>query len=422
MDFKLLNPSLRFNGFNADWVTYKFSELYEFKTTNSYSRDLLNYSTGNVKNIHYGDIHTKYNSVFNIEIETVPFINVDVDLKKIKDEQYLSEGDLVIADASEDYKDIGKTIEVVNLAKQKVLAGLHTFLARKKSNMLFKGFAAQLMQSWTVRHQVMRIAQGTKVLGIATSRLGNVDLPLPSVEEQQKIADFLSSVDKKISLLKEKHALLTQYKKGAMQKLFKQEIRFKDENNNDFPEWKTERIDYFVERCSNPVKVENDATYREIGVRSHGKGIFHKEPITGTELGGKRVFWVHPDAFVVNIVFAWEHAVAKTSDAENGFIASHRFPMYLPKCNRVDLRFFTLFFKSKRGKYLLELASPGGAGRNKTLGQSNFAELKVAFPDIREQKRIADFHDALDRKLEKIQQQIELTQTFKKGLLQQMFV
>ncbi|WP_019488072.1 hypothetical protein [Kamptonema formosum] len=67
------------------------------------------------------------------------------------------------------------------------------------------------------------------------------------------------------------------------------------------------------------------ANYKQIGIRSHGKGIFHKEAVTGRELGNKRVYWVHPNAFVVNIVFAWEQAVALTSSDENGFIASHRF-------------------------------------------------------------------------------------------------
>lgn len=258
--------------------------------------------------------------------------------------------------------------------------------------------------------------------GINAEEYKSYPFYIPEMAEQKKIADFFASVDKKISLLKEKHALLTQYKKGVMQKLFKQGIRFKDESGNAFPDWITERVDYFVERYSEPVEVEPNKSYRQIGIRSHGKGIFHKENVQGYELGGKRVFWVHPNAFVVNIVFAWEHAVAKTSKDEQGFIASHRFPMYLPKDDRVDLRFFTLFFLSKRGKYLLELASPGGAGRNKTLGQSNFAELKVTFPCLEEQKRIADFNDALEEKLEAAKKQIELTQTFKKGLLQQMFV
>jgi type I restriction enzyme S subunit len=113
-----------------------------------------------------------------------------------------------------------------------------------------------------------------------------------------------------------------------------------------FPEftepWKTNSIDSYVKRYNKPVTVEPDRMYRQIGVRSHGKGIFHKEPVTGKSLGDKRVFWVHPHAFVVNIVFGWEQAVALTSTAEDGFIASHRFPMFVPVENRTDLNFLLL--------------------------------------------------------------------------------
>ena len=257
---------------------------------------------------------------------------------------------------------------------------------------------------------------------IGQEDISSVLIQFPCINEQQKIADFLSAVDKKISLLKQKHNLLQQYKKGVMQQLFSQQIRFKDDNGKEFPDWEEGRVDSFVQRASEAVNVEVDATYREIGIRSHGKGIFHKKPILGKELGNKRVFWVHTNAFVVNIVFAWEHAVALTTEKEKGFIASHRFPMYVPKNDRVDISFFLLFFLSKKGKYLLELASPGGAGRNKTLGQNNFLELKVTFPCLEEQKKIRAFAQALDKKIELAAKQIELTQTFKKGLLQQMFV
>jgi type I restriction enzyme S subunit len=267
-----------------------------------------------------------------------------------------------------------------------------------------------------------QVVEGGNVSNLYFRYLEPIHISIPSLSEQQKIAGFLSAVDKNISLLKEKHALLQQYKKGAIQKLFSQEICFKDKNGNNFPSWEEDRLDSFVVKASDPVEVDPNSTYREIGVRSHAKGVFHKKEIKGHELGNKRVFWIHPNAFIVNIVFAWEHAVALTSESEKGFIASHRFPMFVPKADRVDLRYFTIFFRSKKGKYLLGLASPGGAGRNKTLGQSNFAELKLTFPCLEEQTRIADFYEALDNKAKLVAQKIEYTQIFKKGLLQQLFV
>ncbi len=186
-------------------------------------------------------------------------------------------------------------------------------------------------------------------------------------------------------------------------------------------EWLTNRVDYFVERSVDPVDVVGHELYRQIGVRSHGKGIFHKEPVTGASLGAKRVFWVHVNAFVVNIVFGWEQAVAVTSDADKDFIASHRFPMFVPKDGKTDLHFLLTFFLRKKGKHLLDLASPGGAGRNKTLGQNEFAKLPVTLPLLEEQKKIATFLGAVDSKLTTLRRKRELLQNYKRGIMQKIF-
>ena len=86
--------------------------------------------------------------------------------------------------------------------------------------------------------------------------------------------------------------------------------------------WTVRSLGDVLERVSKPVKPEPKRLYREIGIRSHGKGIFHKEPVSGESLGEKRVFEVVPDCLVLNIVFAWEQAVARTTVAEIGMIAS----------------------------------------------------------------------------------------------------
>ena len=237
-----LVPELRFPEFEGEWEEIRYGEIYSFKTTNSLSRDALNYNSGRVKNIHYGDIHTKFNSLFDITEEKVPFINEEINISRFKDEHYVKEGDLVVADASEDYADIGKTIEIINLNNELVLAGLHTFLARRDSDKIIKGFSSFLMTTRAVRLEVMRIAQGTKVLGLSTKRLAEVPLCLPKPKEQQKIASFLTAVDKRIQLLEEKKKNLERYKQGAMQQIFSQEIRFKDEHGNAFPDWEEKKL------------------------------------------------------------------------------------------------------------------------------------------------------------------------------------
>ena len=192
-----------------------------------------------------------------------------------------------------------------------------------------------------------------------------------------------------------------------------------------FPEfkdsWNNYKIEDMFDRVGTPVDLDDTQTYREIGIRSHGKGIFHKEETTATEIGNKRVFWVEPDCFVVNIVFAWERAVAKTTEKENGMIASHRFPMYKPKKDVVDLDYITEYFITKRGQNVLILASPGGAGRNKTLGQKEFAKSVVKLPSLPEQQKIAEFLSIIDTVIEKQKETVSAWEERKKGVMQKLF-
>lgn len=184
--------------------------------------------------------------------------------------------------------------------------------------------------------------------------------------------------------------------------------------------WRTKTLASVLERVVYSVKPEAKTQYQEIGIRSHGKGIFHKKPVLGEELGDKRVFKVVPDCLVVNIVFAWEQAIARTTAAEQGMIASHRFPMYRPKGDRSNVDFLVYFFKSKRGKYLLELASPGGAGRNKTLGQKEFERLSLPMPSGVEQAKIATILATWDKAIEVTEKLIANSKAQKKALMQRL--
>ena len=143
-------------------------------------------------------------------------------------------------------------------------------------------------------------------------------------------------------------------------------------------EWPVRPIGELLRRVRQPVGVQLGQTYQEIGIRSHCKGVFHKTPTTGEEIGNKRVFWVNPGCLIFNIIFAWEQAVAMTSEDEAGMIASHRFPMYTSRNGELLPEYAWRYFSSLRGKYDLGIASPGGAGRNKTLGQVEFNQLKMS--------------------------------------------
>ncbi len=184
--------------------------------------------------------------------------------------------------------------------------------------------------------------------------------------------------------------------------------------------WKLTKVDRILKRVRKPVKLTPDGIYREIGIRSHGKGLFYKGERTGDSIGNKSVFWIEPDCFVVNIVFAWEQAVAKTTVNEEGMIASHRFPMYKPVAEKLDLDYVLYFFKTPLGKHLLGLASPGGAGRNKTLGQQEFQKLAVPLPPYPEQVKISKILSTWDEAIAYTERLIAALQARKKTLIQSL--
>ena len=197
---------------------------------------------------------------------------------------------------------------------------------------------------------------------------------------------------------------------------------YKKYKNRIIPqEWDFVKIDTLLEKIGKKVNVEKEELYQQIGIKSHGKGLFHKGLVTGEELGNKSVFWVEKDCFIVNIVFAWEQAIGRTTEKEVGMICSHRFPMYRPKESRVDIDYLVYLFKTPYGKKVLELASPGGAGRNKTLGQKEFMNSEILIPNsIKEQEKIVEIISTWDLAIEKQEQLIEKKKEFKKGLIQRL--
>ncbi len=185
-------------------------------------------------------------------------------------------------------------------------------------------------------------------------------------------------------------------------------------------DWDLHMLGECLSRVEKPVEVKPNELYTQIGIRSHGKGLFYKEPVTGAALGNKAVFWIEPDCFIVNIVFAWEQAIGKTTQSEVGMIGSHRFPMYRPVNDRVDIDYLISYFLTKRGTDILEAASPGGAGRNKTLGQERFLKSKIVLPPIEEQQKIAAILTTQDRVIELKEKRLAEKQRQKKYLMQQL--
>lgn len=288
-------------------------------------------------------------------------------------------------------------------------------------------FLAFVLGSDKGRAALRQLATGTSgsMKNITKPEVLKLPIAAPAYVEQKMIAECLGTLDELIEGESQKLDALKVHKKGLVQQLIPREgetlPRYRFPEFQKSGAWRERKISDVLMREAIPVDVAQDEDYREIGVRSHGKGVFHKPATVGAAIGEKRVFRVVENALVLNIVFAWEQAIATTSDGEVGMIASHRFPMYVPRAKECDVRFVKYCFLTPWGKHLLGLASPGGAGRNRTLGRSEFEELKLVCPDIDEQTRIADVLDAAQSLVAIQAKRLEALKAHKQGLMQQLF-
>ncbi|MCC7335388.1 MAG: restriction endonuclease subunit S [Pirellulaceae bacterium] len=285
----------------------------------------------------------------------------------------------------------------------------HVFAVRVDETQLIPKFLAVYASSYYGKSYFLSCSkQSTNLASINTKQLKNMPLPLPSVSEQRAIVERIAIWDRAIELIEKLIAAKQKLKQAVMLRILAGSTA------------RPTILNSVLCGFRDPVDVELATSYMQIGIRSHGKGIFHKEQVTGKSLGSKRVYWVKPGCFTFNVVFAWEQAVARTTSNESGMIASHRFPMYEPIDNRVDIDYLLYFFKTERGKHLLGLASPGGAGRNRTLSQDAFMKLKIPLPKIEEQRRVANLLGTADREIEVLKQLRESYAQQKKGLMQQL--
>ncbi len=412
---KELIPKLRFPEFENNWEPRTIKDLFTFKITNSFSRENLNYSEGDVYNIHYGDIHTKFQTLLDINVETLPYINKDINLNKVVPENYCKEGDLILADASEDLNDVGKSVEIIKIGRKKVLAGLHTILARPNQNVFTIGFCGYLFKSPTVRKLIQNEAQGTKVLSISATRISKIQISIPDKQEQQKIASFLTTVDTKLQALKKKKELLEQYKKGVMQKIFSQELRFKNEDGKEFPEWKYFQGGDLFEAISDK---EHNSDLPILAISQEYGAVpreFINYQISVTEKSVESYKVVKKGDFIISLRSFQGGIEYSNYDG----ICSPAYIILRPKKLINDL-FYKYYFKTP--EYIKQLCSKlEGIRDGKMISYKYFSETILPFPQIDEQKQISDFYLILENKLDQISKNIQNIENWKKGLIQKMF-
>ncbi|MCZ4125403.1 restriction endonuclease subunit S [Streptomyces sp. H39-S7] len=203
-------------------------------------------------------------------------------------------------------------------------------------------------------------------------------VPLPGLTEQYRVAGRLDSAMAKLSRAGELRRSTTRDCDALRESLISTANKAT-----------THPLDAVMTLTRRPVEVSASAKYQEIGLRSFGRGVFHKPPISGAELGAKKIFRIEPGDLLFSSVFAWEGAVARAGAAEMDRVGSHRFMTYAVNPSIADADYLRFYFLSAPGLEILRRCSPGGAGRNKTLGIKPFAAEIIPLPLLSEQQKIA---------------------------------
>jgi type I restriction enzyme S subunit len=258
-------------------------------------------------------------------------------------------------------------------------------VVRAKEGRVAEGFAWALISSDRFVNDMVSKTTGSNYPAVRAEDVKGYKFTLPPLHTQKRIVEVIGAVDDQISALEVEADALDALLRGRKEQLFAHYAA----TATMLP------IGEVLKEVKRPITVDPEAEYRQIGIRSHGRGLFTKEAVTGESLGSKRVFWVEPGDLVINIVFAWEGAVAIVPPEIEGYCGSHRFPAYR-RLDGGDVEFFRLFFSTKTGTQLLASCSPGGAGRNRTLNRKRLMQSPIGMPPAQEQDRAICMLQALE--------------------------
>jgi len=246
---------------------------------------------------------------------------------------------------------------------------------------------------------------------------------VPNIEEQAKIANFLTAIDEKISQLTQKCDLLARYKKGVMQQIFSQKLRFKDDDGREFPEWETINLEELASKVTLKNKSLEIAT---VLTNSATQGVINQSDYFDRDIANKNnldgYFVIEKDDFVYNPRISTNAPVGPIK--RNKLVKGVMSPLYtIFRFKKGNLTFLEYFFDTIYWHdYMQSIANFGARHDRMNITNDDFFALPLPFPSIKEQTKIANFLTAIDGKITQVQTQLEAVKLYKKGLLQQMFV
>ena len=422
MTTNLNSPTLRFKSVRDE--EYPEWEDYSLKSLGSTYSGL---SGKNKEDFGSGEKFVQYLQVYEnsqIDFENCGLVNIVEGDKQHR----VKQGDILFTLSSETRDEVG--ISSVVLEEPGVLyLNSFCFGFRLSSQILSPFFARYLFRSHRFRREMYRLSQGSTRFNLSKNALMKLVLSVPHLFEQQRIANFLSSIDTHIEQLEKKKSLLERYKKGMMQKLFSQEIRFKNNQEEEFPEWKLTRMKNIAKMISGVTFNKGEATsYSE-----RGRIPVLRAGNIGTVLDlNSNLIWIKRELVAKKQLLQIADIVICMSSGSNLLVGKNA-PLTVSwegtvgafcsiiRCESTGYEpaFLAYFLRAPKFRTWTQQAY----GSNiKNLNRNELEHYSVPLPELIEQQKISKFLFSIDQKIDLITKQIERTREFKKGLLQQMFV
>ena len=409
-----LGPKLRFKGFNGDWVLKKLEDV----------TDKIQDGT------HFSPKQKEYGTYKYITSK-----NIRNGFMDLKDVLYLDDNS-----HREIYKRCDVKFNDILLTKDGASTGtaclneLHeefsllssvAFIRANKS-LATNFFIYQYLAGPKGQYEIKASIAGQAITRITLSKIRDYKFSYPSLPEQQKIASFLSAVDEKIQQLTRKKELLEQYKKGVMQQLFSGKLRFKDENGKDYPEWEEKLLGDICE-VKGGKRIPLGYSLIE---ENNGHPYITVSDIENDSVSLDKIKYVPLDAIdaIKNYKITTDDifiSVAGTLGLVGIIPQSLNNANLTENCNKLtnlkcDQKYLLQFLKTDKLSKLIK--SVGTMGAQPKLAIYAIKALELSLPTIQEQQKIARYLSAIDNKIETVNTLMLQSQTFKKGLLQQMFV
>lgn len=397
-------PQLRFPKFTDGWVKHNLGEIANFSKGKGISKaDIV--ENGAIECIRYGELYTTYG-------ETIDAVKSKTNIDK--DALVFSEAnDVIIPASGETQIDIATASCVL---REGIALGGDLNIIKTKNNGVFLSYYL----NYKKKLEIASLAQGISVVHLYSSQLSLLELNLPLKTEQDKIALFIRSIDEKLQSLKKKQSLLNEYKKGVRQKLFLRELRFKDENGKDFPEWEMKTLGEVTFKVDK--KNRNREKLPVFSISNINGFVPQSEQFDGID-SNERGYDISLYKIIENNTFAYNPARINVGSIGYSGTLGRVIVSSLYVCFKTIDTINDLFFNNylDTTHFKNSVLRNGEGGVRIYLFYENFSEITINLPCLQEQIRIANFLSEIDNKIKIATLGIEKFENWKKGLLQKMF-